>query len=204
MVENPKAYCALERKPRRWQRAQARRTKGSRGCWEAQRRIDKTHRRIRGIRDNVQHELSAYLVKTYGYIAMESLRVKELFQNAHLAKTLADSAMSKLLGRLAYKARWYVRELITAGTFYPSSKTCFDCGAVNLDLKMEKSWACPSCGVVHDRDANAARNLHKLALPAGRRDVTLPDGKALAVATSYRETGPDERRSQPAPALAGI
>ena len=81
VVENPKAYYALERKLRRWQRAQARRTKGSRGWWEAQRRIDKLHRRIRGIRDNAQHQLSAHLVKTYGHIGTESLRVKGLFQN---------------------------------------------------------------------------------------------------------------------------
>ncbi len=82
VVENPKAYCALERKLRRWQRAQARRTKGSRGWWETQRGIDKLHRRIRGNRDNVQHQLSAHLVKTYGHIGIESLRVKALFQNA--------------------------------------------------------------------------------------------------------------------------
>ena len=204
VVENPKAYHALERKLRRWQRAQARRTKGSRGWWEAQRRIDKLHRRIGGIRDNVQHQLSAHLVKTYSHIGIESLRVKGLFQNGHLAKALADAGMNSLLGRIAYKARWYGRELITADTFYPSSKTCFDCGAVNQGLRLEKSWACPSCGVIHDRDANAARNLHKLALPAGRRDVTLPDGKALADGLSIGETGPNEGRPQPVPALSGI
>ena len=62
--------------------------------------------------------------------------MKRLFQNGHLAKA---SAMSQLLGRIAYKARWYGPELITVDTFYPSSKTCFDCGAVNQDLKLEKS-----------------------------------------------------------------
>ena len=106
VIENPKAYCALERKLRRWQRAQARRTKRSRGWWEVQRRIDKIHRRIRGIRDNVQHQLSAHLVKTYSHIRIESLRVKGLFQNGHLSKALADSAMSLLLGRIEYKSRW--------------------------------------------------------------------------------------------------
>ena len=58
--------------------------------------------------------------------------------------------------------------------------------------------------MIHDRDANAARNLHKLALPAGRRDVTLLDGKALADGLSIGETGPDKERPQPVPALAGI
>ena len=204
VIENPKAYYAAERQLRRWQRAQSRRTKGSRGWWEAQRRIDKLNRRIKGLRDNTQHQLSVYLAKSFGYIGVESLRVKGLMQNSHLSKSLADSALSKLLGRIAYKARWYGRELIAADPFYPSSKTCFDCGAVNQGLKLGKSWACPSCGIVYDRDANAARNLHKLALPAGRRDVTLPDGKALAVGLFSGETGPDEGRPQPAPAVAGI
>ena len=56
LVENPKAYYAAERKLRRWQRAQARRTKGRNGWQEAQRRIDKLHRRIKGLRDNAQHQ----------------------------------------------------------------------------------------------------------------------------------------------------
>ena len=204
VVENPKAYYALERKLRRWQRAQARRTKRSRGWQEAQRRIGKIQRRIRGIRDNVQHQLSAHLVKTYSHIRIESLRVKGLFQNGHLAKALTDSAMSKFLGRIEYKSRWYGRELITANQWYPSSKTCLECGAVNGGLRQEKSWKCHGCGVAHDRDVNAARNLHECALPAGRRDVTLLDEKALAVASGHGETGPEEGRTQPVPAVAGI
>ena len=78
VVENPKAYYAMERRLRRWHRALARRTKGSRGWHEAQRRIENVHRRINGLRDNAQHQLSAYLVKTYGHIGIEGLRVKGL------------------------------------------------------------------------------------------------------------------------------
>ncbi len=123
-----------------------------------------------------------------------------------MAKALGDSALSKLLGRISYKADWYGRELIAADIFYPSSKTCFHCETVNDGLTLrDKTWECPSCGVVHDRDRNAARNLHELALRAGVPDVTLPDGKALAVSTyGNGETGPDEGRTQPVPALAGI
>ena len=149
-------------------------------------------------------KLSARLAKEFGYIGIESLRVAGLLKNRHLSQALQDSALSKLLARITYKASWYGRTLVAADTFYPSSKTCSDCGSVNANLTLkDKSWACPSCGVIHDRDKNAARNLYKLALLAGRKDVTLPDGKALAVGLPSGETGPDERRTRPNPALAG-
>ena len=170
----------------------------SNGRQEAQRRTDKLHRRIKGLRDNAQHQLPARLAKEFGYIGIENLRVARLLKNSHLSKALQDSALSKLLARITYKAGWYGRTLVAADTFYPSSKTCFDCGAVNRDLTLaDKTWVCPACEVMHDRDKNAARNLYKLALPAGRRDVTPPDGKALAVGLPSRETGPDEGRTRP-------
>ena len=198
VVENPRALYGLERGLRRWQRAQSRRTRGSRGWWEAQRLIDKCNRRIKALRDNAQHQLSAWLVREFGHIGIESLRVKGLMKNHHLSKALADSAMSKLLRRIRYKAQWYGRQLTEADPLYPSSKTCFACGAVNQGLKLEKTWVCPGCGAVHDRDVNAARNLHKLALPAGRGDVTLPDGKALASDNRVSgETSPAEGRTRP-------
>ena len=112
--------------------------------------------------------------------------------------------MSKLLGRKGHKARWYGRELVCVDTFYPSSKTCFDCGTVTQNLRLAKSWWCPSCVVVHDRNPNAGRNLHIVALLAGRRDVTLLDGKALAAGWTSGTTGPDEAGTPPVPAVAGI
>ena len=193
VVNNPRALYQQERRLRRWQRAQSRRTRGGRGWHEAQRRIDKINRRIKGLRDNAQHQLSARLSKEFGTIGVESLKVKGLFRNPHLSRALGDAAISRLLYRIRYKAEWYGRTLVAAYTFYPSSKTCFDCGAVNPDLRWgDKAWACPACGIRHDRDKNSARNLWKLALPVDDGDVTLPDGKALAAGMFGGETGPDE------------
>ena len=198
MVENPRAYYKAQRKLRRWQRALARRTKGSRGWHEATRRIEKQYRRMNGARNNAQHQLSSKLVKEYSCIGIESLRVKGLFKNHNLSKALADAALSKLLWRVRYKAGWYRRELVLADTFYPSTKTCFDCGNVNRDLTLkDKRWTCPVCGVTHNRDANAARNLHKLALLAGRKEVKLLDEEALAGGCkAFSGTFPVEGRPQ--------
>ena len=67
-----------------------------------------------------------------------------------------------------------------ADRWYPSSKTCSACGEYNAELGREKYWTCPSCGVIHDRNLNAARNLRKLALLAVGEEVMLLDGGALA------------------------
>ena len=153
-----------QRQLRRWQRAQARRTPGGHGWWEAQRRIDRTHRRVAGLQ----------------------------------SRALSDAGMSGLLSQIQYKAQWYGTQVVEADQWYPSSKTCSDCGVVNEDLGREREWNCPNCGAHHDRNQNAARNLRKLALFAVGEDVTLPDGEALAGGdTIAGEAAPDEGRTKP-------
>ena len=81
-------------------------------------------------------------------------------------KALSDAAISDLLRQIRYKAQWYGTTVVEADRLYPSSKTCSACHAVNTALKREPRWTCPNCGVTHDRNENAARNLQKLALLA--------------------------------------
>ena len=75
VYENPKASYQMEKKLKRWQRAQARRQKGSRGWWEAQRKIDKCHRRIRGLRHNAQHQMTSTVMKKFSELVIEDLNV---------------------------------------------------------------------------------------------------------------------------------
>ena len=106
--------------------------------------------------------------------------------------------MSGLLDQIRYKAQWYGTRIVEADQWYPSSKTCSVCGVVNHNLKREPTWACPGCGIIHDRNENAARNLQKLALLAVGEDVMLLDGGALAGGDSIAgETTPDEGRTKP-------
>ena len=193
---NPKAYGQALTTLRRWQRAQARRTPGSRGWWEAQRRIDGAHRRAKGLRENAHH-VSRALVGKYHTLGIETLNVSGMIRAGLQSKALADAGMSGLLHQVRYKAQWYGTQIVEAGQWFPSSKTCSVCGAVNGDLDREPDWDCAECGAHHDRNENAARNLRKLALLAVGEEVMLPDGEALAGGDATAgETAPEEGRTK--------
>ena len=192
--ENPKAYYRAERKLKRWQRAQARRTTGSRGWWEAQRRTDRLQRRIVELRGNAQHQMTSELVHKFQALVIEDLNVAGMMKG-RTPKAQADAGMGEVKRQLLYKGQWHHCRITMAHRFYPSSKTCSACGVVNVKLKRERRWQCPACKAIHERNLNAAVNLrNQLALPAGS-GVMLRDGKALAADLFCRETGPDDRRT---------
>ena len=200
--QNPKGYYRAQRRLKRWQRAQARRTPGSRGWWEAQQRLDRAHRRAVGLRNNAHHHVSRALVRKYHTLGIETLNVSGMIKAGLQSKALSDAGMSGLLNQIRYKADWYGTRIVEADQWYPSGKTCSACGAVNEDLGREREWDCPSCGVIHDRNQNAARNLQKLALLAVGEDVRLPDEEALAGGDSTAgETAPYEGRTKPRTAV---
>ena len=196
--ENPKAYYKAERKLRRWQRAQARRKVGSRGWWEAQRRIDKLQRKIVNTRNDAIHKMTTTLVGKYQRLVIEDLHVAGLMKG-RTPKAQADAGMGEAKRQCLYKGKWHHCEITLAPRFYPSSKLCSNCQTVNAKLKREKEWQCPACGTKHERNENAAVNLRNLlTLPAGsgatlRRGALLHNGKALAPGTTGSETGPDRR-----------
>ena len=191
-------YKRVLRTLKRRQRAQARRTPGSRGWWEAQHHIDRAHRRAKGLRDNAHHHVSRTLVQKYHTLGIETLNVGGMIRAGLQPKALSDAGISNLLRLIRYKAQWYGTYIVAASRTFPSSKTCSACGAVNRALKLERHWTCPNCGVFHDRNENAARNLLELALLAVGENVMLPDGEALAGGDSTAgETTPVEGRTKP-------
>ena len=83
-----------------------------------------------------------------------------MIKNHKLAKAISDASWRKLRQMLSYKCQWYGRELKLVDRFYPSSKTCNQCGCILETLALsQRSWKCPRCGIVHDRDINAAKNI---------------------------------------------
>ena len=201
--QNPKALDSALRKLRRWQRAGERRTLGSHGWWEAQRRLDAVQRRVTGLRNNAHHQVSRELVRKYNTLGIETLNVAGMVKAGLQSKALSDAGMSNLLSQIRYKAHWYGTRIVEADQWYPSSKTCSACGVVNTELGREHKWSCPNCGVIHDRNENAARNLQKLALLAVGEDVMLLDGEALAGDDSIAgETASAEGRTKPRTAVS--
>ena len=86
-----------------------------------------------------------------------------MVRNHNLAKSISDSGWGIFYGLCTYKAEEAGREVIRIPRFEPSSKTCSECGAINQELKLsDRQWICQSCGVLHDRDYNAAKNIRRV------------------------------------------
>lgn len=118
-------------------------------------------RKLKNIRDTYIHQVTYDLVKTKpGYIVIEDLNVKGMLKNKHLSKVIQEQEFYKFRQYLTYKCQYYGVELIVADRFYPSSKTCSCCSYKKKFLSLsERTFVCPECGQVIDRDLNAAINL---------------------------------------------
>ena len=99
-------------------------------------------------------------------------------QNHKLAKHIQDASWSMFVSMLSYKAGWYGKEIVKIDRFFPSSKTCNECGWQKADLKLsDRAWVCEECGCVHDRDINASINILKQGLNIKSGSGTDSDSK---------------------------
>lgn len=124
-------------------------------------KINKLYDKCNNVRDDFLQKLSTNIINENQVIVVEDLNVKEMFQNKKIAKILGDISISKFINMLEYKARWYGRKLIRIGRYYPSSQLCSNCGYQNKEAKdlSIRSWECPKCNHLHNRDYNAANNI---------------------------------------------
>jgi putative transposase len=157
MVGNPKFFQKDEKKLAKAQRRHARKQKGSANRAKARQKGARIHARIAARRRDFLHQLSTRLIRDNQTICVETLAVKHMVKNHSLAKAISDVGWSEFVSQLEYKAAWYGRNLVKIDKWYPSSKRCFDCGHILDSLALDvRVWTCPECGVVHDRDINAA------------------------------------------------
>jgi putative transposase len=122
-----------------------------------------------------------------------------MVRNRRLARAVADAGMAEVRRQLAYKTRWYGSTLVVADRWYPSSKTCSGCGWRNPSLTLsERTFTCQSCGLVLDRDHNAAINLHHLVAAS-----TPETENARGADQKTRASGQVAGKREPGTATAG-
>jgi putative transposase len=161
---NPRHLQQRLRKLNRSQRAVSRKQKGSCNRKKAVLRLAALHRKVAHQRANTLHQLTSRLAKTKAVVVIEDLNVSGMLRNHHLAQATGDVGFSEFRRQLTYKAAWYGCEVIVANRWEPTSKTCSHCGWVDEQLTLaNRSFRCQSCGLVLERDLNAAINLVKLA-----------------------------------------
>jgi len=137
-----------------------RRKKGSTRRNKAKLIVAKAHEHITNQRNDFLHKLANYYISNYDSIYIEDLNIQGMAQNHNWALSITDSGWGKLFRLLSYKAEEAGRVVIKVPRFEPTSKTCSQCGAINQELKLsDRQWVCKSCGILHDRDYNAAKNI---------------------------------------------
>ena len=185
----PRWYRQRERKLKRASRTLSRTQPSSRRRQKARQRLARVHEQIRHRRADFLHKLTTRLVQTYDGSCLEDLSTRGLARTK-LAKSVLDAAWGEFGRQLQYKAEWAGKAVVKIDRWYPSSKTCSACGWVRDELPLEaRSWSCSGCGVVQDRDLNAAQNIRAEGfrlLAVGHTDKQNARGAALRPATGWR------------------
>jgi putative transposase len=169
-VAGPKALGGSLRRLRRVSRAHSRRAEGSANRRKSAAWLARIHARVANVRADALHKATTDLARRYETVVAEDLNVAGMVRNHRLARAIADQGFGQARRMLAYKTTWNGGQFIVAGRFYPSSKTCSGCGSVKTKLALsERTYVCTGCGLILDRDVNAARNLLKLAASGAER-----------------------------------
>jgi putative transposase len=158
--ENPKYMRKAENRLRFVQRKFSKH-KGKR----TKHKLARLHEKVAGQRKDFLHKLSNTLVNNHDTLCLETLRVDNMLKNHCLAKSIQDAGWAMFVSMVEYKAEWAGKNVLRIGAFEASSKTCSNCGNINRILTLkDREWACGGCGVLHNRDVNAAINIKNFSL----------------------------------------
>lgn len=169
-INKTKRIRKLKKKLKRYQRQVSRKYEANRqgnnyiktkNIIKLERKIKLLHRKLSNIRLNHIHQATNKLIKQTPYrIVMEDLNVSGMMKNKHLAKAIQEQCFYKFISTMKYKCEWNGIEFVQADRYYPSSKTCSNCGHIKKDLKLkDRVYVCEECGLEIDRDFNASVNL---------------------------------------------
>ena len=195
-IKAPKLFRKQQAALKRAQQHLSRKKKGSKRREIQKLKVARIHERIANARKDFLHKASSDVIRHYDTICVESLAVRNMMRNRSLAKSIADASWSRFLELLGYKAEWYGRKLVNVGRFYPSSKTCGECGFIHQGLRLiDREWTCPKCGAKLDRDVNAAGNILRegkrelgAAIPENRRGESARPKRTRSAKAALGET----------------
>ena len=160
IIRNPRALDSNLRRLRREQKNLSRKRKGSNRRREARTRVARLHARVADLRRDLLDKTTTMLARAYADISIEDLNVAGMVRNHRLARSVEDAAFAEFRRQLEYKTARTGARLHVIDRWYPSSKTCSNCGTVKAKLSLsERVYHCDGCGLVIDRDLNAAINI---------------------------------------------
>lgn len=199
-IANPRHLKTCERKLVRAQRKLSRCQKGSKNRQKARIQVAREHRKVKVARLDHHHKQARALVDNTHAIGLEDLNVAGMVRNRRLAKVLSDAGMSQFLRLIREKADEAGRTVITVDRWFPSSQLCSSCGCSGGKKELDiREWSCTCCGVVLDRDVNAAVNV---MIAAGLAEIENACGGSVRPAPVLAEPVKQEPAEQ-TPALAG-
>ncbi|MEH2323083.1 MAG: RNA-guided endonuclease TnpB family protein [Nostoc sp.] len=160
---NPKYYRGNLAKLKRLSRTLARKAKGSKNRHKAKIKLARHHAKVSNLIKDTLHKITTYLCKNHAKVVIEDLNVTGMLSNHKLAGAISDCGFHEFKRQLEYKSKKFGSQIVLADRWYPSSKTCSNCGHIqDMPLK-ERTYSCESCKFSLARDLNAAINLSRLA-----------------------------------------
>ena len=157
-VENPRHYHAAEKRLAKAQRRVSRRTQGSKRRRKAVGHLQRAHQTVGRQRRDFHHKTALTLLRQYDVIYLEDLQVRNLVRNPSLAKSISDASWAAFRTLLACNAA-YAGKRVGAVPAQYTSQDCSSCGQRVPTSLSVRTHVCPRCGLVLDRDENAARNI---------------------------------------------
>lgn len=192
-IANPKNTAKYAKKLAKAQRKLSRKKNGSNRREKQRKVVAKIQEKISNCRTDHIHKVTTDIVKRFDVIYMEDLNVRGMVRNHKLAKSISDASFGFFDQCISYKCEWYGKKQVRIDRFFPSSKRCSVCGHIVESLPLSiRSWTCPECDVIHDRDENASINIMAVG-----QTVSAHGGHVRPVKTSVKKGNAQRSANQP-------
>ena len=159
-IDNPRFLKQATRNLKIKQKKLSRKLKSSKSRNKARLLVAKAHEKLSNRRSDFQHKQSKIIIDENQAVIVETLKVKNMLKNKKLSKHISDASWYSFVQKLSYKAEEQGKHLIKINQWYPSSKTCSECGYITKKMPLNtRIWTCPECKNTLDRDINASINI---------------------------------------------